>query len=361
MLAFEARRVVRCQSPAFDALLLRRPEIFRFAHILVFASTLTILNGDPRAWAIDEFKDIVKINELPVTAREVSAAFRRSSSNACEMIPKGESIEIRSFRSILTNRDAARAKRQRVIPASRRSVLTVGLKIDPADRRDLPIVSRGSIVDYLETNYVDIQVRIRKDLLDRKLYYHHRPLAVTAEYRGSKLTQSFEPVVSGSIREFHSLGVFAEPGKRIYKPEELRTVVLLFRTPMLESGSRIKRDSYEFAFLHGIPTASGEELETHVFVTTGNREQLVYLARQNRRPTSQRGCSILGSIVVTDFDSSGIYPRQSATRTYRLDAREKFPIAKLDGFCSDNSLEGGFSRNVPAVLAAIVSRELVAR
>ncbi|GAB5403863.1 MAG: hypothetical protein Aurels2KO_20940 [Aureliella sp.] len=308
--------------------------------------------------AVDEFGDIVKLNKLPSTPREVSSAFRRSRSEACEIIPKGESIQIRSFKSTLTSRDVARAKKQRLIPASRRSILTVGLRIDPADQRELPIVSRGSIVDYLETNYVDIQVRVRKDLLDRKLYYHHRPLAVTAQYRGSKLTQSFEPIVSGSIREFHSLGIFAEPGKRFYDPEELRTLVLLFRTPMLESGSSLERDSYEFAFVHGVENSDGDELVPHVFVTTEDRTKLVYLARQSRRPTSPTRCSIVGSIVVTDFDSSGIYPRKSATRTYRIDARAEFSTTSLDSFCKSESLSGGFTQNVPAVLQGIIDRKI---
>ncbi len=291
----------------------------------------------------------------------MTAAFRRSRSEACEIIPKGESIEIRSFRSTLTSRDAARAKKQRLIPASRRSILTVGLRIDLGDQRELPIVSRGSIVDYLDTNYVDVQVRMRKDLLDRKLYYHHRPLAVTAQYRGSKLSQSFEPIVSGSIREFHSLGVFAEPGKRFYNPEELRTLVLLFRTPMLESGSALERDSYEFVFVRGVANEAGDDLVPHVFVTTEDRTRLVYLARQSRRPTSPTGCSIVGSIVVTDFDSSGIYPRKSATRSYRIDSQSEFAVSSLDEFCKSESLTGGFGENVPAILQAIIDREISSR
>lgn len=314
----------------------------------------------PRASAIDEFGDIVKISELPTTSREVSAAFRRARGEACEIIPKGESIEIQSFRSTLTLRDAARAKKQRVIPASRRSALSVGLKIAAADRQDLPIVSRGTIIDYLETNYVDIQVRIRKDLLDRKLYYHHRPLAVTAQFRGSKLSQSFEPIVSGSIREFHSLGVFAESGKRFYDPEELRTVVLLFRTPMLRAGTKLKEDVYEFAFIHGVANEDGTDLEPHVFVTTDDRTRLNYLARKSRRPTSPNACSIAGSIAVTDFDSSGIYPRESATRSYRLDARLSLPMSELDTFCDAEKLEGGFGENVPVVLQAIIDRKITA-
>lgn len=314
-----------------------------------------------RASAIDEFADIVKISELPKTAREVSSAFRRSRGEACEIIPKGESIEIQSFRSALTLRDAARAKKQRVLPASRRSALSVGLKIAPADRQDLPIVSRGSILDYLESNYVDIQVRIRKDLLDRKLYYHHRPLAVTAQFRGSKLSQGFEPIVSGSIREFHSLGVFAESGKRFYDPEELRTVVLLFRTPMLRAGTKLKEDVYEFAFIHGVANEDGTEIEPHVFVTTEDRTQLNYLSRQTRRPTSPSACSIVGGIAVIDFDSTGVYPRESATRSYRLDTRFSLPMSELDTFCGSENLGGGFGENVPVVLQAIVDRKLTAR
>ncbi|HBE70595.1 MAG TPA: hypothetical protein DDW52_20815 [Planctomycetaceae bacterium] len=222
----------------------------------------------------------------------------------------------------------------------------------------MPIISRGSIVDYLEENYVDIQTRVRKDLLDRKLYFHHRPLAVTAQYRGSKLTQPFEPVVSTSIRDFHSLGLFAQPGKRFYDPEELRTIVLLFRTPMLQPGTRLQNDVYEFVFIHGTTDESGTELTPHVFVTTEGRTQLSYLRELERKPLRPVACDILGKIVITDFDSSGIYPRKSATKSYRLASRQTLEIDELDAFCRSKSMTGGFGENVPAILKAIISDEL---
>lgn len=325
--------------------------------LLALMIAISTLLATPAA-AIDEFADIVMIDNLPVGDRAVSTAFRRSRGEACEIIPKGESLEINSFRSTLTARDVARAKKQRLIPASRRSAFSVGLEIEASDRAEMPIISRGSIVDYLEENYVDIQTRVRKDLLDRKLYFHHRPLAVTAQYRGSKLTQPFEPVVSTSIRDFHSLGLFAQPGKRFYDPEELRTIVLLFRTPMLRPGTRLQEDVFEFVFIHGTTDETGTDLTPHVFITTEGRTQLSYLRELTRKPLRPASCDILGKIVITDFDSSGIYPRKSATKSYRLASQQTLPIDDLDAFCNTKSLTGGFSQNVPAVLNAIIAEEL---
>lgn len=326
--------------------------------VRVFSTSLKLLSFagmslliTQAASAIDEFADLKRISRLPLTEREVESAFRTSRGDACELIPKGEPLEIRSYTSRLTNRD--RRSKQRLIPSSRRELLSVGLEFSRADAADLPSLSRSQIMGYVEDHYLGIQVRVRRDLLDRKLYYHHRPIALTAKYRGAKLTQGFEPIVSGTVKDFHGLGLFVPAETRILKPEHLRTLVLVFRTPILRAGR--ETDSYELAIVRGKERREG--LENHIFVTTKDRQELHYL-REGGRPATRSRCTILGQIAVTKFDSSGLYPRTSATRSYRLATRSKFEIEDLEKFCSENELKGGFTENVSSVLDAIIDGKL---
>jgi hypothetical protein len=314
-------------------------------------------------WAIDEFSDLKTISKLPMAFREIDQEFQRSRAEACELIPAGESLEISSYTSVLTERDRTEGRNRQLIPSSRRDLFSVGLEFERRDQEALPALSRGTIVDYLNEHYVSIQGRIRRDLLDRKPYYHHRPLALTARYRGTKLTQKFEPIVAQSIREFHSLGLFVPGDTRLKRPENYRTIVLLFRTEMLVPGGSRSRESFEFAFIRGREEGSGEglQLQPHIFITSQGRTQLEYL-RLSPRPLSPLRCGVLGRIAVTEFDSAGIYPTQSATRSYRLDSRSTwFLDESIAAYCQQQAWRGGFAENVTGVLDAIIDGHLTAQ
>ena len=308
-----------------------------------------------RAAGIDEFAGIKVIGSLPRTSVELERAHRSSAADACERIAEKQSLELSSFSTILTERDRREAARIRPMPTARHSVMSVGLSMEAADRSDLPTVSRVTILDYLDSNYVAIQVRVRRDLLDRKLYFHHRPLAVTAQFRGSKMSQKFEPVVANAINDFHSIGLFTKQAERL-EPENLRTLVLLFKNSIIKSGSRT-RDQFEFAFVRGTESKSETRLDSHVFVTSRDRSQITYL-NPYVPPTNPNSCSIRGSIVITDFDSTGIYPKESATRSFRLDARRTFPMASIDAYCKEQSLVGGIYDNLDDVLDALIAQKI---
>ena len=144
------------------------------------------------AWSKDEFDDLKTISRLPTSSLEVASAHSRSRADACEQIAAGEPVSIHSFTTFLTQRDrgsrsAARGERPRA--SSRHPAFSVGIEFDTQDRNALPTLSRSTIVDYVDEHFVSIQVRMRRDLLDRKIYFYHRPIALTFAYRGSRLSQ----------------------------------------------------------------------------------------------------------------------------------------------------------------------------
>lgn len=323
----------------------------------VFAFFLLILLQIHCIHAFDEFGDIKTISRLPESQNEIERLFARTGSDACELLPKGEPIEINGFLSSLTTRDRLSSK-ERSLPSGRRSLFTVGLQFESADRAALPALSGAKIASYIDEKFVAIQCRVRKDYLDRKLYYHHRPLALTSHYTGSKITDAFEPVVSHSVKDFHGIGLFVkEPG--VLKAEKLRTMVMIFKNRMLRGGNSRPIEQFEFAFVRGRDGKTPDSLQQHVFVTSNNREQLNYL-RPFALPRAQNGCGILGRIAITKYDdTTGLYPVICATRSFKLNSGWSMPMERIRAYCSQQKLAGGIANNLDTVLDAAIDGKLV--
>ncbi len=326
--------------------------MFILLRLLVISAVGFVLSTSPTL-AIDEFNDVKTIQLLPMTDAEVEFAHSRSRGETCELIAAGELMETRAFAMNLTDRD--RRENVRRPPSARHPLFTVGLSIDPLDQANLPKLSRSRILDYMEQHFVVLQARVRQDLLDRKLYFHHRPIAVTTQFAAQRLSVSFEPVIANSIQDFHSLGLFTSETRRL-KPENLRTLVLLFKNNLLV-GKRT-RAQYEYAFIHGIPDKTGKALEHHVFVTSESRQKLNYLS-DYRPPRRQRDCGIHGSVVITDYDATGIFPKTSATKSYDLNISRTYPLQEINQFCESQNLLGGFPRNLDAILLAAIEERIV--
>lgn len=326
-----------------------------FSGITSLCAFATIFLVASKANADDEFADIRTIQELPKTQLELKLAHQKSKSESCEIIAPGESVELTSFKTILTPRDQLESAKRRLSASNRLSALSVGIDILRQDRSTLPNVSGSLILDYLAKNYVNIQVRTRRDWLDRQLYFHHRPIAVTSLYRSSKLSQPFEPVIANSIHDFHSLGIFTPKTKKL-TPQDCRTIVLLFKNVELISDG-MSQDNYEFAFIRGREGRLSHKLDTHVFITTHARTRLSYM-RPFIAPLNVNDCSIKGNVAITRYDSSGLYPKESATRSFTVNSKSIYSIDTIDSFCQRNALSGGFSGSLNEVLDAIIDNKL---
>jgi hypothetical protein len=301
----------------------------------------------------DEFSDIKLLRAVPFNEVELKAAYGAARSDTCEQVGEGQPLEMSSFTPFLTNRDQQKTSR-RLPAATRRGFLSIGLEID---QTGLPTLSKSKILDYVDKNYVTIQARIRKDLLDRELYYHHRPIALTCQYNGTKLSRAFEPVVAQTVSNIRSLGVFAEPDKRPLKAEHLRTIVLAFRFERVGRFAGKAMEDFELAIIRGKKTKDGLNLQSHVFVTQDNRSRLVYL-RPFDYPKLEQGCSIIGKVQITEFDSStGLYPKKSVTQNYRLAKRAEFERISLEDYCK-RTYDGTMSTHINQLLDDIIDNKV---
>lgn len=320
--------------------------------------TILLLLSLPQAsLAIDEFGDIKVIREIPVSEFEVKSAYRRCRADSCEQVPVGEPQDLGSFMTYLTTRDRHLSKGP-PLPSIRKGALSIGLEIRGRDKTDLPALSRSQILDYIEKNYLTIQTRIRKDLLDRKLYYHHRPVAATCSYFGSRLTQKFEPLVAITTRDIRSLGVFVDPQVNLVKAEHLRTIVLLFPCQLLDPTTNRTNDDYEWVIIRGVETNGGAALEPHVFVSKDSRARLVHL-RSFTYPKRGIECGVLASIAITSYDRTGIFPTEAATRTYRVATRDEYTWQQLETY-SNETFDAGINVRLSSVLDDIIAGKITA-
>jgi hypothetical protein len=303
----------------------------------------------------DEFEDVKLIRELPISDYEVKSAYRQSRTENCEQVPDNEPLELNQAKSVLSTRDRHLAKGP-PLPSMRKSVLSIGLQIRGTDRNDLPTLSRSRILDYLDKHYLNLQARVRKDLLDRKPYYHHRPLAATCNYLGSKLTQKFEGLVAITTKNIRSLGDYVEPEVGLIKAEHLRTIVLLFPCELIDPTTNKAVDQFEWVFVRGVPTKKEDGLDSHVFVSKNKRDRLVYL-RPYATPSSPRDCGVLGNIVITNYDRTGIFPQEAATRSFRIATRNEYTWQKLEDY-SQQQFGKDLSIRLNQVLDAIIEGKI---
>ena len=302
-------------------------------------------------WA-NEFRDVKQLAVLPLSEADVRRAYAVASADSCEQVAEDQPRELTSFALSITPGDS-QARVKPSTASTRRGFLSVGIDVD---EKNLPTLSKSKIVEYVDRNYLVLQTRIRRDLLDRQLYYHHRPIAITCQFTGAGLTQRFEPVVAQTTSGIRSLGVLVDPDIRPLKAEHLRTIVLGFRFERVDLSGRTQ-ENYELAIIRGRQEKSPPELVPHVFVTLNNRTQLVYL-NEFQYPRVKERCGIVSRVKITQFDSTtGLYPQRSVTERYTVGRRAEFDMEKLQEYCKQN-LGGSLDTSVSKLLDEIIDGKL---
>ena len=328
---------------------------------VALVSLLTMLGHASSCLAIDEFEDVKRIGRLPVSEMGIRNAFENAQGDVCEVVGEGEPLELSAPIRYLTNRD--RKQKKPPLPASRTGFLSIGLELLDSDRADLPVLSRSRVVEYLDSHYVLLETRVRRDLLDRKPYYHHRPIALTARYTGPRISVALEPMVVQTTRNIRSLGVFVDSDAAIRKAEQLRTLVLIYLNEIerssVDSNTPRRSEQYEWVFVRGVESASNQSLVPHVFVTEENRTKLVYL-HQFQLPARVERADVIGRIAITGFDRSGIYPESYVTRSYQLQRRLSFDWEELNIECM-RIHGGGLESHLNQMLDAIISGQIATR
>lgn len=317
------------------------------------AATVAARVGD----AAPRFQTTLKtVRLLPRTEREAEEQHERLRAEACDFLPGGEIIERKSF----VPEQLSRQERL-PIPTARQAALSVGLEVSREDQADLPRLSAGRILSYIDGHYVCVLARVQRDLANGLEYLHHRPVAATATFRGPATSEEFTELVSASVRDMRSMGLFL-PSDTDMKAENLRTLVMLFRSTRSEFNEISKkvtlRPTYEFVFIRARGEGrEGRPLQLHSFVTTEDRQQLHSLANYSP-PTRSEFCDVRGRIFFTDYKLANLLPSESATRQTIVRARETYAMSSLHEYAAAAKWSGDALDNLTATLDAIIDRRI---
>lgn len=280
------------------------------------------------------------IPRLPSGNIELEAAFRQRRTDACEPVPAEQATLLRQLTTSLTLRDAKR-KNLTQLPATRRPIATVGLKMLDLDIAELPTLSRGEILEFTEAHFVSLQARILQDTATKEWLVHHRPIAAIAKYKLPSLTQNFVEPITSTIDQIRGLGIvrsdFSEtPDKSI--------IAWLFRSDWIQPGTNFTLPRYEFILVQATrePNAElGEPFSWQVILTTENREQMHYIRERYiaNIPKRTADSTVVATVKIMKFESDGLRPKSSANRDVALQHVQSYPTAAVAAKLAESGVQ----------------------
>jgi hypothetical protein len=305
------------------------------------------------------------LRHIPRTDAELAALHERGTDQSCEPIDDGRPLEVAGFNEAVSHRRSMGpngSPRLTVLESSRRAVLSFGMDMTPDDQHQLPLLSGGKILEYVDRTYIAVQVRVERDTPSGEPFLHFRPTAVQGDYANRHTTTPFTAMLRESVGQVRGLGLYLKPGQPA-TAENLRTLVALHRSladdarqAELEAKGVTGREPH-FELLCVRARVGGQSTERqvtlHAFATTEDRTRLRYLPAY-RMPSKAADCSIKSTIYFTSYGFANLYPAAKATRRIEISDQASFTMADLDRYAAGQGWEGDALANLTEVLDAII-------
>ncbi len=301
--------------------------------------------------------DIRLIRSVPNTPVALEAAFRQRRTDICESLAEGEPLEITQHAVLLTARDRHRAKEVRM-PSTRREIATIGLNMLPTDQRQLPVLSRPLILDFLNNHFLSLQARIFKDAGTSNWILHYRPIAAVGKYTGIPFSQKWVEAISNTVQDIRGLGIAEAKGDQ----DGSQTAVILFRLTWLDERGETSGIRHELGFIHARPSTNrrnNDPFEIHFVATSNHRSVWNYFPpNANKRTRSENDCSLVGTIRFDEFMRGGLQPKSTVTRRMLAHAGASFRVEQIDNHLEGLGLQGGWSEHLSAAIAGIIGEKI---
>jgi len=295
------------------------------------------------------------LRRLPHSEAEIAAAFS-ASRNASVQVAVGDPMELASFdQETSYDVTAAGGKKEKArFQYARIPVFTYGLALTDADQQNLPAVSKGTILDRINDNYICMQIRVHRDMVTGAVYLYYKPFAAVGSYT-LEGTQEFTPLMEDSVRDCRGIGLFVKSGTPV-TAEAFRTFVAISKTMAVVDEDRDalkprERENYEFFIVRGRP--AGDSLELHAFATDEDRKVLNYV-KPFAAPKNADDCSVKSTMLFTQYTVAKQSPSAKVVRFVSLNERHTFSMADLDKFVANAGLQGDALDNLTFVLDAII-------
>lgn len=288
------------------------------------------------------------IKQIPTTKVAMEAAFRQRRSDAAIMLPASEPLFITNFAGKLYRDDPT--QRASSVQSTRRAVFSIGIDINDSDIRQIPWLSRSSVVSFVQGHFVSLQAWIVQDELTDQWHLHHRPIAALAHYGNSSATHNFVSPITETVADIRGLGVIRrEVGHDETKTSMAQTAVWLFKS--IRMAESIPSTYYDYAFVR----VSGSDLEPTQFtvvLTANDRTEWHSLSAQNgaHAPHRSSETSTLGFVHFTEYASDGLHPKASATRSLRIQSKSVTTLDQIRAYLMKSELEGDWGNHLSEIL-----------
>lgn len=298
------------------------------------------------------------VRSIPRSDEEFAAAFEKSRNSSIQ-VPVGEPLQVPGFAEQTVYDVTIGGKKQRIpFDYSRLGALTFGLSVAEPDQANLPAVSKNTILDRVNTNYISIQVRPQRDVETGAIYLYYKPFAAIGIY-GQPNSHEFSPLMEDSVRDLRGLGLFVPKGTPV-TAEALRTFVAINKTTICDPENRDAPQPktmphYELLLVRAV--VDGEKVELHTFCTTEWRTLLHYM-KPYAEPATIADCGIKSVMLFTDYSVAKQSPSAMAQRHTYIRPQGTFRMEDLDAYASASGFEGGALDNLTAILDAIIARKV---
>ena len=276
-------------------------------------SDSTLAVGIPTT--VPDAASLPTVEDLPWSLREAGEAFRGRRAEPAELVPPGGPVVAPLSRGVAGS-DSALGR----VPA-----FTVGLKVDPLARRDIPSVSRGAIDGYMDDHLLMIQPTLYRDASGRVFL---GPTVRAAFFARDDPSETVEPegMIAAAVRQFRAVGLYEDEG---VAPGQ--TLVLEFRYISGESGrvGGTGRQEYELLFIHLMGGADGDgEPRLTAFATGEGRQTLHALDVSN--PLRAGGTpAVTATVRFDEFTTMGLYPAKPVVTGVRHAAVASIPSERF--------------------------------
>ncbi|MGD9648754.1 MAG: hypothetical protein AB7U73_23790 [Pirellulales bacterium] len=294
------------------------------------------------------------LRRVPRTEAEVAAAFN-ASRNASVQVAVGDPMELPGFDQETDYDVSIGGKRAKArFQYARIPVFTYGLALTEADQQNLPAVSKNTILERINDNYICMQIRVHRDMETGAVYLYYKPFAAVGSYTKPG-TQEFTPLMEDSVHDCRGIGLFLKPGTPV-TAEAFRTFVAVSKSMAVVDEDRDapeprERENYEFFIVRG--RADGDRLALHAFATDQDRTLLHYV-KPFSPPTGPNDCSVKSTMLFTEYTVAKQSPSAKVIRFISLNERLSVPVAELDKFVASEGLQGDAWDNLTYVLDAII-------
>jgi hypothetical protein len=300
-------------------------------------------------------RDTRIVSKIPSSPIELEAVFRQRKNDTCETLETGEPLELKQFALALTQRDKFQSPSKEVMPSTRVPVLTIGLNMQPADQRSLPTLSRSTILNYLESNFVSIQARVSKDPVTRELTLQYRPIGAVGGFTGLPVTKEYVEAINSTIKNVRGIGMY-EPKSRNDKKERspFQIAILLFRSTYMDDSGVGETAQHELGFVC-MGNSNGDEPDISFIATTNQRKTWLLFSRESSQmPKRLNDCSMVATVRFDQFITGGLQPKTGIVRRISNRAKQKFDVEDIERFLASENLTGGWTENLDLAVEAIL-------